>query len=75
MADFAPEFQQSKLDELVLYISERNLTSEWFGRSKLHKLLWMSRLSLLRPDRRHPHRSQVYATPNTVPSANSLTLR
>ncbi len=42
MVDFAPEFQQSKLDELVLYISERNLTSEWFGRSKLHKLLWMA---------------------------------
>ena len=41
MDDFVPDFQPAKLDELVLYISERNLTNEGFGRSKLHKLLWM----------------------------------
>ena len=42
MPDFKPEFSQSKLDEVILYISERNLTNEHFGRSMLHKLLWMS---------------------------------
>lgn len=42
MSDFKPEFQQSKLEEVILYISERSLASEHFGKSKLHKLLWMS---------------------------------
>lgn len=32
----------SKLDELVLYIAERNLSNEHFGKTKLHKQLWMS---------------------------------
>ena len=32
----------AKLDELILYISERELASETYGKTKLHKLLWMS---------------------------------
>jgi len=36
------KFMQGKLDELVLYIAERNLANEHFGKTKLHKQLWMS---------------------------------
>ena len=32
----------SKLDELVLYISNRYADNEHFGKTALHKLLWMS---------------------------------
>jgi len=39
---YRPQLNQAKLDELVLYISERNLTHEHFGKTKLHKQLWMS---------------------------------
>lgn len=35
-------FQPSKLAELVLYIAERNLNNATFGKTKLHKQLWMS---------------------------------
>ncbi len=38
----APAPNPAKLDELVLYISERNLANEHFGKTKLHKQLWMS---------------------------------
>ena len=42
MTDYRPPFNQAKLDELVLYICERNLFDEHFGKTKLHKQLWMS---------------------------------
>ena len=37
-----PTLNAAKLDELILYISERELASETYGKTKLHKLLWMS---------------------------------
>ena len=42
MPNTPPQFNQQKLDELVLYISERNFGDEHFGKTKLHKQLWMS---------------------------------
>ena len=38
----SPTLNTAKLDELILYISERELANETFGKTKLHKLLWMS---------------------------------
>ncbi len=35
-------FDATKLAEIVLYIAERNLHNETFGKAKLHKQLWMS---------------------------------
>ncbi len=42
MSQLTPQFDQRKLDELVLYISERNFGDEHYGKTKLHKQLWMS---------------------------------
>lgn len=42
MPEYTPCLNQAKLDALVLYIAERNLANEHFGKAKLHKLLWMS---------------------------------
>ena len=42
MTTSQPKFDSGKLDELILYISARNLVNEHFGKTKLHKLLWMS---------------------------------
>ena len=42
MVTWEPDFDSGKLDELILYISNRNLVNEHFGKTKLHKLLWMS---------------------------------
>lgn len=42
MSAYSPQLNQAKFDSLVLYISERNLANEHFGKTKLHKLLWMS---------------------------------
>ena len=41
-APFRPELDQKKLDELILYISERAIADENFGKTKLNKILWMS---------------------------------
>ncbi len=42
MTDHTSRFDSPKLDELVLYISERNVCDDHFGKTKLHKQLWMS---------------------------------
>lgn len=39
---FAPELNREKLDELILYVCERSLTDDHFGKTKLNKVLWMS---------------------------------
>ena len=39
---FAPELDRGKLDELILYVCERSLTDDHFGKTKLNKILWMS---------------------------------
>ena len=42
MPAYTPQLSQAKLDELVLYISERSYANEHSGEAKLHKQLWMS---------------------------------
>ncbi len=42
MSMTTPQLNQHKLDGLVLYISERNFGDEHYGKTKLHKQLWMS---------------------------------
>ena len=39
---YKPKLNPAKLDEIVLYISERNLTNEHFTKLKLHHQLWMA---------------------------------
>lgn len=39
---YRPELDRDKLDELILYVAERALTDENFGKTKLNKILWMS---------------------------------
>ena len=41
MSTTTPAFRQDKLANLVLYVAERNLHNSTFGKTKLHKQLWM----------------------------------
>lgn len=39
---FRPELDVAKLHNLILYVAERCLCDEHFGKAKLNKVLWMS---------------------------------